>query len=263
MKRAALALLGLAGCADEPPPVVCDGSSTIRLAVQVLGGGTIEGGESVLHENGTASFFLDGRCEYYVRWGDNLRSDVRTGVLLDTDRLARGLQLAAIEDHEGGYSGDWLDGSGPRISFDGHAVSCGSGCEGGNVPGWLEDVNDFVHDEFPAIYEASAAPDLPQRLVLVDQEGQVGRGSFPWPAAVDPATLAITELEASTLGFGESTLAVGADGSALRELRRFVGDGGAPSIYIAPTQDQQPPDYRLYVRDSIPWEDENGLVPVD
>jgi hypothetical protein len=246
-----------------PAPEICDGSSNVRVGVQALVSlDRLGGGEQVLHDNGSAFFFMNGMCEYYLRWGGRF-ADVRTGTLDDPTAIAEGLQLAGVSARPGTYSGNVTDGATIKLFFDEDVVLCAGNCEGGSVPGWLTSMMSFTDQEFPDLYASSTAPDLPQQIVVVAHETGPLQPLLQWPAALDPASVAISEAEALELGFGDGTRISGTDGDALRALRRqLAGFVSVPVAgYIWYTREEQPPEYRLYLRDSIPWEDDRGLVP--
>jgi len=87
------------------------------------------------------------------------------------------------------------------------------------------------------------------------------RNARPWPLAEDPDSIAVVP---STVGgkIGTSRLATGQDADKLRALRDALLSGaiGCDYCFAIPIAGAGGKYYQLYVRDSIPLEDEHGLL---
>ncbi len=69
------------------------------------------------------------------------------------------------------------------------------------------------------------------------------------------------ELEASLLAWGFGRVASGSDADALRALRAAYRETFEASVlYHLPVKDSQGNRYRLFFRDTIPYEDGWGLI---
>jgi hypothetical protein len=265
----AAATLWALGCSESPTPTptpVCDGSDELVLRVQsIVSAEALEPGEPVLYDNGAGYLFVNGACEYYVEWTGRF-GDVRSGVLSPDQELAllEGLGAAQVAASPGRYEGDVSDGSTFRVQVGADVVTCTSGCAGGDVPDWLSSARAFASEHLSQLADNSDTPDLSQRVVVVQHTAGPLDPLFQWPAPdLDPATIAVDESSPAATSFGDGVLVDGASGAALRDLRRTLAALPYPptAAYVWHTRDAQPPEYRVYIRDAIPWEDARGLVP--
>jgi hypothetical protein len=263
----AAATLAVLGCSESPTPTpVCDGSDELVLRVQsIVSAEALEPGEPVLYDNGAGYLFVNGACEYYVEWTGPF-GDARAGVLSPDQELAllEGLGAAQVAASPGEYAGDVFDGSTFRLQVGADVVTCTGGCQGGDVPAWLASARAFSSEQLSQLADDADSPDLPQRVVVVEHTAGPLDPLFSWPAPdLDPATIAVDDRSPSATSFGGGVLVDGASGAALRDLRRTLAALPYPptGAYVWHTRDAQPPEYSVYIRDAIPWEDARGLVP--
>jgi hypothetical protein len=120
-----------------------------------------------------------------------------------------------------------------------------------------------MSEEFPEMYERSEPVQGGQRVVVVDHAGSAQRPLHQWPIPdLDPASIEISDEESYALPYGSGVLLEGDHADAMRDFRRLLNMQQSPDHagYVWYTADQQPPEYRVYPRDVIPWEDERGLI---
>lgn len=268
---AVLAACSCGGAGGQAKPL-CVGQAGVALAYQVIASASrVEGGAQVLFDNGSWFLFVDGDCRYWTlpaeapgEW-----ADVRTGTLNSTEaaELAADLavekyaRLAGIHQDEREPIAD-----APTIRFhDGvHRVECGSGCSG-DVPNVLATAATAGLDWVELLWQRGKPVQGPVRVIVV----RLGEGPrllgppAPWPAG-DVAAVAITEEEAVRLEFGEGVLFEGTKADSLRKLRAEYRDGLHGNWYYRyiPIDDPtgESAGYRAYVRDTLPFEDDRGIV---
>jgi hypothetical protein len=248
-----VALLALAACGNPPAEThVCDGSSDLRLAVRFDAPGPFAPGEAILYDNGASFLFVDGTCDYAVktgaRWEDIAVGTADDATLIDRLRLD---QLVSAS-----YTGDLADGPTFHLAFEGAVIDCAGGCSGGDVPDEIAQLDARAADLLQASYAGGSLEAHPQRVEVV-AEGVPPTPSFLWPASLDPATIALAPADAIA---GTATLVTGADAAALRDLRHQVRDTSPTPGAAFVTVDTGPPQYAVFLRDALPWEDASGLV---
>jgi hypothetical protein len=282
MCQTALAL-GLAACSGGTPsggapsspeessaPLVtriCDGSTDIRLLYMVGGGGQIEAGSVVMSENGHALLAVDGQCRfgaYRDRW-----SEVRAGVLSETDeaRLAETLELSKWSSWKGDWGGGGVDGGTATFRFGADAIVFGGGGPGSEPPFDRRTLNASLDAAFDEILSGYPAPTGPGRIVVVRREADDVKQypKVPWPASLDPESIALSWGEAYALPPGSSTLTSAEDGEAFRSARAAYlrGDHGQMADWGASGMsfETEAARYGVWFRDVFPFEDpETGLV---
>jgi hypothetical protein len=133
------------------------------------------------------------------------------------------------------------------------------------VPEWLLDSVAYANAELPRLRDEAAATALPQRVIVVSHEQGPQRPLLQWPlSATPPETIALSELEATEVDFGDGVLIDGDDADGVRAVRETIAgfSPAAPAAFLWHSAEAQPPEYRMYMRDAIPWEDANGIIPL-
>jgi hypothetical protein len=262
-----LAATWLGGCAMADPadetatPLICDGSSDIRLAVAAGGGGPVASGTAMLTENGDESLLVDGSCQ---AWISRFNQPVRTRVLSKEreQMLATALRLSQWNRFGGTHPGGCADGPGISLRFGEQRVS-GSAC--GLPPSDpLSIVTAAFGEQIQVL--AGEATDLAGdvRYLLLRESGPPPgdtRAAVAWPLDVPIASVVYPE----SLGpyvRGGSHLATGADAARLRGIRTAATAAGTgPAFEFTPIAGAGGVVYSLYLRDALPQEGPVGLLP--
>ncbi len=270
-----------AGADPAVANVLCDGSDALRLiATRTLNGGMLAPGSGVAFENGTSFLLVRGDCRFWVYSG--IFQPTRSGELTaaQRDRLIDALRLDRWADYMGDYTrGPAFDYPNQFVAFGVDAIdapcsaskSGGRGCirlsSGGtdttaNVA-WLE---PSLRQQITQLEAEGTPVSGAIRYVLAEQRSN---GSSAWSRPAmwplgDPATVALTEIDAMAYRAGESTLATGADAEALRSIwsRYLSGEVGDRTMYEIIPVVSGSATYHLFVRDSLPLEDARGLLPL-
>lgn len=265
----------LAGCGSAATPeapsartaAICDGSSGVRLAVVVAGGGPILPGMAMLAENGWSFLLVDGSCNAWILTTHN--DPLRTLVLSHDreQRLASQLRLSEWKTLEGSHAGGCPDAPGISYRFD-SAPIYGSEC--GLSPGDpLQDLNTAFNAQIVELAAAATAVSGDMRYLLLPDLGKadgVARTSVPWPLDVPAESVALTQDQAFRYTPGGSLRATGLDASRLRAIRTTMLNGSAGNgsvndfTYVMSTNGNV---YQLFARDSVPFEMDNGLLPAE
>lgn len=229
-------------------------------------------GMQVMFENGSSFVYVDGTCRYWA-WTfatEHFWSEVRTGVLephAERDLIAR-LQYAAWR----GWSGDHHSRAGvfdadllvlmPDMTID-KMVRCFDGCVDEPTPAPLRAVASQVRDIAGDLWALGAPVSGDVRFVLVREEVDAIPliTYYDWPLSIDPSSVAIGEIEAAMMAWGGGRLASRTDAHALRSLRATYRDTStAEWLPHVPVKDREGNRYHLFFRDTIPYEDEQGLI---
>ncbi len=266
----------LAGCGSAATPeapsariaAICDGSSGVRLAVVVAGGGPTLPGFAMLGENGLSFLLVDGSCNAWILTTPN--DPLRTLVLSHEreQRLASQLRLSSEwKTLQGPHVGACADAPGIIYRFDSSHIS---GSECGLSPGDpLQDLNTAFSAQIVELAAAATAVSGDMRYLLLPDLGKVdgvARTSVPWPLDVPAESIALTQDQAFQYTAGGSLRATGLDASRLRAIRATVlngsaGDGSVNAFtYVVSTNGNV---YQLFARDSVPFEMDNGLLPAE
>ncbi len=241
---------------------ICDGSTDIRLAYQLGGGGPAAPGEVMLSENGWRFLLVDGTCQAWVLENSNgplVRTDLSSD---DEAQLATALKLSTwkgITPPLGGCP----DAPGTSFRFGEQRLS-GSVCGSDPASGWAQ--LNVAADAQLAHLAASGtawAGDV-RYLVLQESSPNDPRPPVDWPLATSLATVALGPDQAFSYRSGGSLRATGDDASKLRAIRTTAAS--ASSTYgvtyeFTRVTDADGGTYQLYVRDALPFEQDNGLVP--
>lgn len=257
----------------EPFARICDGSEGIRLAMVLGGGGQVL--NELQREIGFYYLYVLGNCQYFALPADDWQSwpDTRTGMLdeateeqlsiaLDYGNLA---DIAGVWDTEGS-----ADGSTLLVSNGAITVACSFGCEDGPAAaqalwaemGWI--------DELWASGEPLAGP---VRVSVIGwADSTIDELGAPWPLPIDPWSIAYDGNVDLPLEAGDSVLIDDeAQAATLRELRRQYREDDLPEGVANALEayghltflDEGGQDlFQLWMRDSLPIEEANGLIPL-
>jgi hypothetical protein len=252
---------------------ICDGSAGLRLAM-VLGGGGLVANE-IEREIGFRYLYVLGTCEYFVlpsidgvRW-----PDARTGVMdpATEEQLSRALGYAAIADIAGSWSSESVaDGSTLLVSDGLHTVACYAGCEEGPEAAralWSE-----LH-WIDTLWMEGEAYGGPLRISVIGWiDATLDELGVPWPLPMDPWSIALDGAVDPAPQAGETLLIDDPEQVAtLRELRRqYREDEISDDIpnalqaygHLTFTNEGGQDLFQLWMRDSLPIEDEAGLIPL-
>ncbi len=258
--------LFLVSCAQVD---LCDGSQNVRFAAQYGGTGTVKYGSQLLYENGLYFLAIDGQCRY---WSQNsLFREVYTGVLTkeQANDVANRLRLSSWGLYVGHYQTGWCDGPWARFRLDSEVISLGSACNGLHSSGgiqWLRDEFMSINNEF--VLSGSPA-ETPARFTLVAATDQLiswppYRNAPLWSLSAPIADLALTPEEATEyeyLPVSERSHVFDADEA--RVLWEYAamyrrGEIGVDYAQLIPLRDADDNLYELFLRGTVPFEDENG-----
>lgn len=262
-----LVLLLVIGCdTDEPKPLkpLCDPANPTAGRVAVENQATrVEPGHVVLFDNGLY-LFVDGQCHYWVSNPNDVWQETRTGVL-DAEtatRLGDRLRFNAWDDLNGVWSNSngGVPDSGDFIFDDTeHAVICRDLCDSPDVPAAVKTMRDAFSVVAGELWDRGSAVVSNVRAIAVTSEPSPGRPVVEWPL-----TRPITDfVVAAPPGYGQGILETDvASVQALKELRASFlrGDHGAFYWNALPVMSNGS-YYLVYLRDTLPFEDANGLVP--
>jgi hypothetical protein len=256
-----LALAALAACGDDapsdPPRTLCDGSSGLRLAVQTIVRPDGLEGTQVLYDNGADFLFVGGDCQYYVQPGDSITAEVHAGVLdaATAAELAADLHYDAWPRLTRTRHGQTADAPAPLTLHDGANVfDCYNNCSD-DQDVELRYLPSRAHTWMTRLWEEGGAVSTPVRIMVVAQDFPDSDPAVTWPLATPLADLAFPP--GTSLGLGEGVLFDEDDASALRAVRAPNREGAIGTVV-----EDASVRYWLYLRDTTPFEDASGLVPV-
>jgi len=255
----------------RPRPPVCDGTPNLRIFMGVVGGGSWQfppPGRQVLYDNGTY-LLVDGECRFWAR-GPDPWDDVRTGVLdgvllaqlLEDVRHERWADLEGIYAPGGGYDT-------PDILFADTEtfVVCVMGCSLGAVPEDVAAMRDALSPWRLRLWSYGTPVGGDVRVMAIRTPPPLYLEGLPtstWPATTPIEDLAVEYTEASSLGYGAGHLLTGAGAEIMRSLRRSYVSGvhGGFWYRYLPILEADGTFYEVAVRDTTPYEDERGLIPM-
>lgn len=232
-----------------------------------MGGEPIEAGAQLLLENGQY-VIVRGNCDFIVY---RETGQATTGHLSDKQResLAQRFPRELFATKAGTYT---RSGCGPSdfFSMDGRRIDTMMVCPSAPMESPLarelaEGLTASLR-ELVMLGEPSTG-DVRYTIVLENRPippGYLGyRKAQPWPLASPIESTALDADEAENYEAGTSQLATGADAAALRSLRtRFLsGEIGFEGERFIPIEATNGTRYRLFVRDAIELENEQGLLP--
>lgn len=272
------------GDASELPKTelnLCDGSDEIRLYVAPVGNY-----DERVSGNGSQTFFLNGKCEIYLRryWWDPIH--VRTLAAAELEQLKTELRVeewpaiagiyylpvechlyaeAFVVDYKIILGHDYCPGTGaaPEYTGDGPVPI------NGEPPIDILRIADTYRKEH---YDEGSPFSGSVRYALFEDSrastDDFYRGAEPWPIG-DPAEIAIT-LPKQSVGYRFSDkirVAEGEQAETLRELQRRFLAGEISDSYSPPSVMEGIPilqsdgtGYELFMRDATRYEDETGLL---
>jgi hypothetical protein len=216
----------------------------------------------MLAENGWRFLLVDGSCVAWVLKDSNERL-VRTVLSADAEaQLATALNLSAwsrITPPAGGCA------DGPGVSYRlGQQRLSGAGCgvDPQSTWGQLTAAADAQIDRLATSGEPWAG-DV-RYLVLQESTPSDSRPPVAWPLGTALETIALAADQAFTYRPGGSLRATGDDASKIRAIRTTAANGTSTSgiaYDFTRVTDPNGGTYQLYVRDSLPLEQDDGLVP--
>jgi len=258
-----------AGCGESvAPEPLCDASNQTAGRVGMEARTVVERlaiGEAVLFDNGGPYVFVDGKCNYWVSNPSQMFAETHTGTLDAETAIELGsrLHFNAWED----LSGDWSDPYGgtfdaPILIFDNsrNAVVCRDHCDASEVPSAVKAMRDAMIRIAQELWDDGAPAPSSLRVVATPAEAGPGIPFVDWPLVRPFSDFVRT----GDVGFGEGTLEEDVESvRVLKELRRSFLDGehGAFVWGMLPVKSGGA-YYNLYIRDTLPFEDASGLVPL-
>lgn len=257
-----------AGDLARAPSKICDGSSTIRFAQVTAGGGQVLPGSQVLNENGFSFFIIDGSCHYWAKGGQF--ADVKAGVLTPDEelRLYDDLRVESWPELKETCTGRVMDGASSFFRLGTSRIVVPSGCSGQDSVSPLAEIESAFNAHAASLSGRGTPVDGPVRLVLVavpvdiSWNDLVTNAAAAWPLMRPAAQFATSAEHASQYRAGDSMLVEIPDAGLLRAIRRtFMASGNA--LYTGgyvPIRDDAGNRYQLFVRDTVPMEDESGLL---
>lgn len=253
---------GVDAARDVPPAgAFCSGATGLVFAFQVLGGGAVEPGSALLSDNGFSYFFLAGDCRYWVQ--ADTRTAPRTGQTTseEVERLFHPSRLGGLA---GSYRGASFDGSTVRLATRSGVVDCHAGCSGDGVPTALREASTDAYQGAQALWQRGQELDGGLRFLAVSGVGlRPGAPTFRWPLLTPIADVSVPRQEAGRLGAGAGRAVTSpSDLAALLDLRRRHLELSEFQRGTSVAVVEAGVSYALWMRRTIPIEDERGIVPV-
>jgi hypothetical protein len=274
--------------AEAPPPLaLCDGSAGLRLAARGDASGNMQDmGPLFMYELGLYYLFVSGECHYWT-WFGGLTADpmipapphylwypTNEGQLSTQDAAALASDLKYSDwDALGGVV--WNDNTVIDAAFtvlhdQTRKVVCYGGCVN---TGYQGDVLRKAEEVYAAIqaargwivrlYDAGTPVDGPMRIIVTAPRNADGLVWVPWPLK-DPIDRFVVQPNPNDPWYVPPSFLITDpdDTRALRQLRQDrINDvlGGYDVIGIAAQGTAGP--WFLYMRDTVPFEDDTGQVP--
>lgn len=252
--------------------ILCDGTDRLRFSVVIPASNVITD-QWVLWENGGRFLFVDGHCRFWVSGPDNPSQLERyhSGVLSDLDRSALEGSFFWGRWAEKGLLGSWAKGQG-QFDFASKVfqspegqVGCDSGCGAESNPVEILQMRNAEQVQVERLWQAGAPYDSSLRIQvnLYATAGLVPNAI--WPLSWSLAEVVHTPEDASEAEPGSGILIDDPEEvAALREIWDDY-DSIMPETwktYGIPFEDPQVPGvvFSVFVRDTLPFEEANGLV---
>lgn len=244
---------------------ICDGQPGVRLAVRIAGGGPIAPGTAMLADNGWQFLLVEGSCVAWILKSNN--EPLRTITLSREreQRLADSLKVSQWSRIQVMPFGGCLDAPGISYRF-GQSRIAGAVC-GLRPDDPLNEINEAFRTELTELSAAASTLSGDVRYLIIADSGFRGgdnRAPVPWPLDLPIAPLALAN--GDRYSPGDSRLATGTDASRLRAIRTTALNGSAGNGTVfdyTPVKAADGSLYQLYVRDAVPLESPNGLLPVE
>lgn len=260
-----------------PPPKlydVCDGSTGLRFAHQVIGGGQVQLGNAPVVQNGHFFVFVTGACDFFVygRYGGlgTPMVPVRSGRLTE-DQVADLERISAVST--------WCTHESIVGRFDGPDVvfwsrqakvvlrSTPFAKDSSDAAG-LIGLSKSIQNWAANLYREGQDLDGPIRLVAIQYPLGPAESStkarIPWPLALSIDAVASDHngppLEVAVLVEKDTGLRVLREARAKATDPTFQETKGISNDLLV---DKNPYTYRIHFRDVLPFEDETGFVRLD
>ena len=252
---------------DEAPRQLCDGSMDLRLGWMISGGGEIRA--EIEREIGFAYLYVRGDCRYWVLPFQSPPIvdvfETHTGIL-DAEAEAALSELVGYGEWDEVADRLWLEPGSFDVTTtyvqDGERMfACDGNCP--EAPELAQRVSTACFSEFLALWQAGEplAPDAPVRAIAnatIEPPDPEVFDILPWTPSLELDTVAV---EFDLLREAGMTTRID-DATLATELRAFRAEYPAAlatfqEIFVDAGDSGF---YEFYVRDALPFEDEQGLV---
>ena len=247
----------------QPSIELCNGTSELRLVMHYKGSFYPNLTSAVLWENGGSTLLLDGNCNVYLQ--KSIWYPIHTRILSATEeqQLIEELQISKWPKLVGIYVNCW-DCMHVEAWADGYLISVIGGAAVTTEPSI--DIHMLGYNyRFGHYDEGEPVTGAVRYTLFLEPNGMKDsayyRGAKPWPFG-DPQPFV------STLGDQKVFVAEGTEAEILRdlwnkalsgEISRYVGSNSEVPAFI-PFVQPDGTQYGLFVRDTTPFEDENGRL---
>jgi hypothetical protein len=247
---------------------LCDGRTGVRLWAGSSGGGLAPPGVNMLAENGWHYLLLSGQCEAWVLKEPEAPLRHLTLSREQARSLARDFRLGEWKNFLPALGG-CPDAPTTFFRFDKDFVS---GIPCGLKPDHpLHAMSAALVMQIENLYAAGIAAEGDVRYLLAIEEpdaprnGDAYRNAPPWPLSASPNAVAVPLKDIYNYQRGESRRESAEGAAPLRALRTSWLDGaiGWRPSQFTPVVETDGARFRLYLRDSSPWENVLGVLPED
>ncbi len=267
-----------ASTSDTRDVELCDGSNGLRLAYRVQAPiGRITPGEQVMAENGYDFLYLDGTCRYWVfprkdyESSDDIWEDVVTGTLSAQQEQDLKTDLHVGEWHQWNKQTFVQRGTFDMSTETFWIPTAAFQCEGDCGSKRRRRIESNVRSWIRTLAEQGTSVNGPLRVVAVEmpQEWLDQDRSYPVqpaPSGLDIESNATSYAEARHMCYGQGFEVSNASVEILRKYRRDYRSGTYGDFWsyrYLPLKDTNGQIYMVYLRDSIPLEDADGLVELE
>lgn len=259
LKAVSLATVLVVALGCQPPPrELCSRTSTAtdtRFAAQWGGTGDAPAGSQITTQNGHDFLAIDAQCRYWVQRHPDQPTHTGTLSATEVEELSEALMLdqwsSLVGDH---LLGGCHDGAWGRFRF-GALEATATGCPPSGPEHRIMELRSEVWAAIERLYPQGQPVEGPVRFLLYERDTSASAFAV-WPLETPAAELAVAPEDASS---ASGLLAEGTDAEALRTLAARAragafGDNLDGSIPI----EEEGRAYRLYVRDTVPFEDAQG-----
>lgn len=244
---------------------LCDNSDGIRLAAQFGGSGRITPGSAVLVQNGFDFLVVDGHCRYWVQ--ERAHGDVREGQLSNEEsiQIFGSLRLDEWSSLAKTYQSSLCDGPFHSYRFGSERIVITPACHATRTDMPVEFIRPAIRELITKLHFSGKPVQGAVRFTLVlndeaeyPRTSEAFRGAVRWPLESDPRALTVRE---AANFYGPFQLAQPPSSACLRKVATMfrVGTVGDKYAGFAPVFAPNGELLRLYVRDAIPIEDQNGI----